>query len=769
MKFGSKIISFILGFVIGVVAVVGGVVGVGYIAATTDFDAIFGAVGFENKDQNGEPIINTDSENGGAKNLIELINKVVGYAGDYENLTLGQIDELFPVSGNLVETFANEYSAYVEVDVEKLKTTPVSGLKDFLTETINGVKLYNALSAAGMSQMVDETPIVGAIVNGIKAKHVVTDVGNKPVYVDVYTYDQASGNYLRRGDGAILSDETLKALLVEKEEGENLIYELNHYCYPVDGNDVWFATDAAYSFTANALEYNAIDYVYAQYNQETSALTGDYYVTETGEKSYYKTVGDLLASGNPLDVLDRFYVKDMFEGSEGNNELIIKVLGDVSVGSLLKGEVDLGNVVVSDVIDINAAESIMTYIAYDIVDPVAISDISSPVLGQEYIFKGVYKDHEITASNPDYKGETVYIKSVYTEQTGADPIYLVKSFYSDEACTVKMEVKETGMDRIAQKMNDVGYNLTLGDILNVEDHHVFLSKLADSRLVDLETDINTKLTLCDFLTEVEPSDALQTYLVYGVRDVKAATQTQYPYTYTGKYVGLNSDIAMHDAETCYLVVGENGYITGVYFDEACTDEDEGTRVGQVSERINGITKTLTIKEFMDVEGNVILKKLGNSTIDALPDNINNLSLQEISADSVYGNGAQGSAVLKKAGDEIAFDAAYLYYDADGNLVNGTGKLTSLPSDGEYYTYGAPVGTWKFMLYNDGSEVAYKITDLSGVMQNATANIKVATLDELADAGIVEMTEAELNKSLDGIRLGSCPLDRIIDIVIQAAQ
>lgn len=1192
-KFLTGLLSFILGFVIGAVAIVGAVAGVAIYAVNTDLDILLETVGIDNVDDEGNYVyINTDSESGGVKNALELINKIQEAASDYQNLTLGKLEEVFPISGSLVNELCSKLSDYVEIDNQTLKSTSVSELGTFLKDTLMTVKLEKALTAAGVEQTLNETPLLQPLVYGIEADYVLTDAGQSPVYYDAYVKNV--DGYQRLSDGVTLGLEYEQWLVADKN-GET--YSLYFYEY----GEQWYVADS---------QFNATNTVYAEYSQGSASLSGDYYVDTNGVKSYYKTLGDLLQSGNILEVYDEVYIEDIFADNAEDNQIVIDLLGDVSIGSLLNGTVDFDNIIngaeisllldetsvnepilvylaygvtqvsyngatdtytglytlgeggdvnciiqvddngnvtgvtdgngneivgttvgevekvisgvmdaltisdilgvepdnslmafigynisgltyeegtvngasytykglyeldggslvtcyvqtqekdgktvisrawyydgeeeneissltisevpdiisdvkittfltpegddaimmyicygvtditpstaagcdyvgkieingaqiecyiavnernevvsvyylsngnnvpvsgatvtgdelnnrlsgitedlaltdvmpievspengaimafigfsitdvqdnpaynpnvtyasnsgyyryvalyhnpdydsddtyqpeavyvsvnekgeiqsvvlqqaltsvektkisdvskqvdrltttlkvkdlieidgddrimkklgeyaindigsaiddfiVSDFVEVNGESSVMMYAAYSISDVELIIPLDTPEEGKTYVFKGVYK-------NPKTNEEsTVYYVTLYKKDDSGAYIYAVQNFYSDKDLTVEMpvitsnEVRPdgdyiigTGINGINTKLEEIGNNLTIGDLIDITDDHTFLYKLKDSKLNDLNYDIEHKLTLCDFLDQVNPEDTLLTYLVYGVRHVEALSGTvtfngeQMNYSYTGIYVDLNDR-----EDICYLVVNGNGYIEAVYYDENGTIlKDEGTKIGEVTERISGVTKNLTISELMDVEGNTILKKLGDSTVENLPEAINNLALQEISADSIYGNGEVGSAVLKKAvatvsdsATEIKFDAKYLYYGKDGKLVNGNGKLNELPNDGEYYTYGEAVGTWKFMLYSkDGAEAAYKITDLSDIMTNATSNIKTATLDDLAKAGIVEMSDEQLNKTLYTKRLGDYTLDSIIELIINLAQ
>ena len=205
--------------------------------------------------------------------------------------------------------------------------------------------------------------------------------------------------------------------------------------------------------------------------------------------------------------------------------------------------------------------------------------------------------------------------------------------------------------------------------------------------------------------------------------------------------------------------------------------------------------SIKIGEIMDVSGNMILENLADSTIDGLPEAIQNLTINEIyykeiykvpaeyEADGVTVKTPEIPAELKKAvlsatpaSGEITFSEDYLYYTKDNKLVtvdpDNLGKLTlaqfaaDTAAGVEYYTYGEAQGMWKILLYKTtvkevkdettgevitprkSTEGAYSLDKLTDMIANVSDNISETSLYVLHDNGILVFeNRADLDLSI----------------------
>ena len=132
------------------------------------------------------------------------------------------------------------------------------------------------------------------------------------------------------------------------------------------------------------------------------------------------------------------------------------------------------------------------------------------------------------------------------------------------------------------------------------------------------------------------------------------------------------------------------------------------------------------------------------------------------ADEIYGFGGENERQnewFKVVGPNetesegtINFDSAYLYYTLqDGKyvLVNSgdddktnDGRLDEFDSAYTYYTRGKAKGIWYLLLYSaeDGGEkkeIAYTVNNMGDMMSAAVTNLKNSTLNDFADAKVIE--------------------------------
>ena len=170
---------------------------------------------------------------------------------------------------------------------------------------------------------------------------------------------------------------------------------------------------------------------------------------------------------------------------------------------------------------------------------------------------------------------------------------------------------------------------------------------------------------------------------------------------------------------------------------------------------------------MDVNGNKILEMLADSTIDTLGADIATLTVNEMYASDIYGTDT------KRLATPSDFNDKYVYYFKDENgkdvLANGDGKLSSLPTDKNYYTYGEAQGMWKILLYNNDSEKTYTVNNLTDMIGNVSANMSGSTLYFLHDNDILvfqSRADLDTNISYNGkSKLGDLELTEALSYLV----
>ena len=115
----------------------------------------------------------------------------------------------------------------------------------------------------------------------------------------------------------------------------------------------------------------------------------------------------------------------------------------------------------------------------------------------------------------------------------------------------------------------------------------------------------------------------------------------------------------------------------------------GTKINELGTAVSD----LTLNDMMENVGdNFILKHLKDSTLSTLPEDISNLTIEDVFADDIY--------------------------DEHGNMK----------------------GTWKYLLdddiSNEGTPKKHKLSEMTSLISNMTSNIQKATLNELSSDGIV---------------------------------
>lgn len=287
-----------------------------------------------------------------------------------------------------------------------------------------------------------------------------------------------------------------------------------------------------------------------------------------------------------------------------------------------------------------------------------------------------------------------------------------------------------------------------------------------------------EVVLADVLTVDTGADSfeLMAYMVYGINNITPVqspayieidgVQVEYRYTATYHYLyEEGGDIKTQECDA-YVAVDSEGVISAVYYALAEGGYGEcGTRLDDVSTRIDGLMNDLTIGELIEIdEDNTILNAISGATISTLDETINALSIQELFTKDIYGVETPYEVIESgtAGAGEIAFDSSYLYYyyNSENELVfvnsesgSGSGSLGHLEEFtdeyGTLYTYGPTAGAWSLLLYGDydetaeGSDIGEKVYTINNVAQmqaNVIENIGSCSLNEFEDMGVIEYSQ-----------------------------
>lgn len=573
---GFSFLSFFLGILLGMLLIIGAIVGVVLYALNGKIDDVMNTVGVPNKDEEGNYIyINTDKDNGGAETILQLISKVGELAGDTSNLSVEKVETLIPAVGGLVDTLCDTLNQYVQIDRAELAATPFSGLGAWVQEQILSVQPASLLDLAGMGGSLDNK-IVSLILEGREASYVVNGSQKYPAYYDAYTVSGAS--YVR-SDGQPLPA-GLESSLVEKD-GE---YRL--YFFEYNGQN--YVTDGTFAFTA-PLARSAGGVTYTPSSE--AKLSGNYYY-DGSEKINVTPITLRDFSDGEFKMLDEVYLTEFLD--EGGGALAEKALGDISLGDVVNGRLDLNealsNLTLADIIEnIAVTDAVMVNITYK------VSNVTD-VQGQSYSHTGVYTKN----------GGKIDV-CIETSASGN----VERVYYIDNGSEI---------DVPATSVKDLMEGLNIDELIN-------------------------EFTLADFI-DITPDDTIIAYLAYGIYGINPALKMAFIEV---NGVELACTLTTDSNNVITAVTDENGErIFGNSVNEIAGNIDTivdkmtlndimdvsgnsileklgDKKISELPEALND----LTVGDVLDTEGNALLEKLKDTKISELGDGINDLTISDI--------------------------------------------------------------------------------------------------------------------------------------------
>lgn len=783
-KKGFSFLSFFIGILIGIIILAGALFGAGYFAMTADLDRVMSTVGLNNKDEEGNhKYVNTDTDNGGVKNALELVKRVADMFKEPKELTLGQIEGLLPVADGMIESLRKSVSSYVELDAEELRQVKFADFGKYMNDKIMEIRPSAFISG-------EKNRLVELLLDGVEADCVTFDNAVYPLYED--------------------------------ESGENFAYKQGEvwYCAQRDGNG-FAPSGEAYTGDAAAL-----------------LPTGNFYF-DAEEKIYIEpiTIGSLTGTDG-MGALGRASVTELL-GETEENGIVEKLMGDITINDFMNGEFNLDEKInsleISDLVDVRLDDKVMVFFAYGLSgltqnedggytavyklgdedipaivtvedDKItAVTDVDgNPLAGLTVenvstisdkidvsVFLDVSVDNKVVAYiaygiTGITAGEDGSYTAVYKSGSadGEEPavttdVPVIVEVKENAIISVKTEegelISAANVSELSDRVDGMFDDLQLCDLIEVGDNKI-LQRLGNYTLNTVSEGID-EIEITDVM-DVPSDSALLPYIAYGLTKVDAVNKTALIKDETGI------------SKTVYLDIDEEGKnITGVYETEDKSGEPlGGTKINDINARIDGLMDDLTIGELIPGAaegGNTILRALRDSTVNTLSDDIDNLTINELYADEIYGGkneaGETQKAVMKKVvlsgakaeNNEIDFNKFYIYYTLESGefgtdsavykLVNfeskeedgvesKKGKLDSLPADKTYYTYGKPTHFWQLLVTQhteegEWNEHAYTLNGLTKMIDNIQHNMNYFTLGALQDAGILVFKGIDLDETI----------------------
>ena len=391
----GKFLAVFLGFLFGIICTLGGLAGLGYVL----YAKIKIAEGFKAVNKiTGSDIDYTEyiTEEYAQKTIAELMKDLGALSSDFQNQTasLSSLEKFSPKVRETAESIVKKISEYgVAVDTDVLMTTPLSGMSEFLTDTLNTVEVGKVLDKSGiLVESNDSYEILMLLCYGEKGVDYAVDGEGRPVKDD-------KGNVTMLGSAApttvgdltkdtnkVLDKMTLSAVmnatnsldnsdpmiraLLYGAEGESYTYDEEkkevtmlplRYKYDEENNSITDADGKTYAYDETGKKWLAEDggYILSLSAQPTVKAAAADEETVSYTYAVYTKEGTLVCSLAAAETPDTYHAFD-----KQNNLLKHQPL---SVGDLMGGDLTgiLNDIRLGDALKVTAAsDAILIALAY---------------------------------------------------------------------------------------------------------------------------------------------------------------------------------------------------------------------------------------------------------------------------------------------------------------------------------------------------------------------------------------------------------------------
>lgn len=393
--FWGKFLAVFLGFLFGIICTLGGLAGLGYVL----YAKIKIAEGFKAVNKiTGSDIDYTEyiTEEYAQKTIAELMKDLGALSSDFQNQTasLSSLEKFSPKVRETAESIVKKIAEYgVAVDTDVLMTTPLSGMSEFLTDTLNTVEVGKVLDKSGiLVESNDSYEILMLLCYGEKGVDYAVDGEGRPVKDD-------KGNVTMLGSAApttvgdltkdtnkVLDKMTLSAVmnatnsldnsdpmiraLLYGAEGESYTYDEEkkevtmlplRYKYDGENNSITDADGKTYAYDETGKKWLAEDggYILSLSAQPTVKAAAADEETVSYTYAVYTKEGTLVCSLAAAETPDTYHAFD-----KQNNLLKHQPL---SVGDLMGGDLTgiLNDIRLGDALKVTAAsDAILIALAY---------------------------------------------------------------------------------------------------------------------------------------------------------------------------------------------------------------------------------------------------------------------------------------------------------------------------------------------------------------------------------------------------------------------
>lgn len=692
--FFGKIVALLIGLILGIVAGIGGLAAGGYIIFTQVKikDGVGTVNGFIEPDVNTLDIV---TEEYAEKTLFDVFGALIEASTALSDGTgtLQAFANISPLVGTAVETLVLAADSYgLKLEKEELMTTPMSGMQEYLTNTIADMEIRALIQNFGGS-MDQNDPIMQAILYGVKgvAFNSTTDGEGNPVIEMLpyyYRYKITSNTFVDETD------------TVYSFDGTKYVAENGSYITPYAGED------NAYNFEL----YNSESVLVYQLKatEEDPTVYGAFV---NGELILHKpNVLRPLLSGQEgfADMLEPIYVGDFFSVTPNSDDVlialaygelnkdyyidyannkIVPITTPTKLGDLTDGNVEevFAKITLDSVVEIDLNNGLMKAIAfgkrshYEIVENGGVKSVK--MLPKRYTVDDgkLFDDdgEEVPATLVDdiyviTRGEKVTY-AVYEPTEDCYFEYTTQGAYTD--ANIVTYPKTTVMD-MKDGLNTAISEVTIGDLISgITEDSILLWSIKDWGINELKSQEKIlSLKLCDVMEIPEDGSVLDL-----LRNAE---------------IGKLSDEINHVKLLAFI-------------------DDEAGAIYQVKTDANG--------NAINADGDIIY--YSNTE-------------KKFYTTSNFQAGTETTAVfVDKDGDDLEYNATDKKWYKKGTTTESKRELT---------------GSWYFMFTDndpsDGTTLPeeYTVHDIHALVDNMNANINNATIGELAAHHILEVSSETLN-------------------------
>lgn len=597
--FLGKFVAFLLGFVLGIGAIVGAVAGVvAYVMSNTlhntaslldGFAPGFYAMMFGADGQNNGIL----DEGYANKTVADLLGDSMNAVSTIQNGdgSLQALSDIFPIVGNFAAQLAVELDNYsVPVDYNKLMSTPISGLKDYLMDSVKQAALGDFLKAMGEDG--NDNKLMNALSYGEKGVDYTIDSNGEIVMLN--GAKKTTINDLMSEDGMDTIMDRLPLDAVMDVDMEDSVM-----CAIAYGSTERYTTNAAGDVVMKQVVYTYEDKGngFQLYDDKDNIVDGS--CEFDGQATPSKIT---LANGEVQYLKKDAGVYKAYLNTERNKPALYKKtkIGDLSEDSMSI----INNIYLKDALDINAdSHKVLISLAY----------------GEE---------------NVDYEFVGVGASRTIQPIGNAKPRTI-----GDLRARGGSLIDEIPLTDITTEDRDNGLIMYL--LYGREDVHYKIDKTTDEvvmlqkHIAILET--ATETNVYNEYGEALPSDSVDTKTkTYTDEDGKV-------YSYAvGTHEGARTSLKVDDVDIpVYYLFDEGG---AVNYSKTTLGDMAGS-----NNILSNLTSRITVGEVMDkesVENSKFLKHVMDETIDDLPEAINELTLQTVYADEIFKTDEDGNFLDK---------------------------------------------------------------------------------------------------------------------------